>query len=438
MEIIIYGMGYVGCVSAACLAQAGHNVVGVELDRSKIETINAGKSPFVEPGLDKAISEMRATRRLNVVSQDELDSPAADVSIVCVGTPSKENGSIDLEAVTRVVKGIGVSLKANPGYSVVSIRSTVLPGTTRNLLIPLLEQASGKRAGEDFGVCMNPEFLREGTAIKDFYDPPFTIIGEFASKDGDVVAQVYDDIPAPTVRASIESAEMTKYASNAFHAVKVVFANEIGQLCKKLGIDSNEVMDIVRSDKKLNISPAYLKPGFAFGGSCLPKDLRAILHRAKELDVRLPLLEAVLPSNRLPIDSAFNLIMRSGKKAVGVFGLSFKAGTDDLRESPMIELVERLLGKGYDIGVFDSEVSLARLHGSNKRYLDVTIPHITSLMRDSAEELAQWSEVIVLGQSAALPANTIANVQNKIVVDLVRAAKAEDIHETSSYRGIAW
>lgn len=431
-------MGYVGCVSAACLAKLGHQVQGIELDRVKVKSINAGHSPFVEPGLSEAIQEVVGDGRLTVVAGDQVNGLDADVSIVCVGTPSQENGSLDLTAVKRVVERIGDLLRSDTRFHVVNIRSTVLPGTTTGTLLPILEHRSGKKAGADFGLCMNPEFLREGSAIRDFYAPPFTVIGELLPENGDNVEAIYAGIDAPVVRTGITAAEMVKYASNTFHALKIVFANEIGAFCKSLGIDSHEVMDIFMRDNKLNISTAYLKPGFAFGGSCLPKDLRAVLYRAKEMDLQLPVLSSVLASNRNQVETAFDLVRKSGKSRVGVFGLSFKPGTDDLRESPMVDLVERLIGKGYEVRIFDSEVSLARLHGSNKRYLERTIPHITSLMDDRAERVAQNSEILILGRSDAVPAGDPSEFDDKVVVDLVRGLDASRLTKRATYHGIAW
>src|SRR6266568_4325967 len=357
MDITVFGMGYVGCVTAACLADMGHSVTGVDLQETKVSLINAGKSPVVEPGLGDLIlrnvnaGRLRATQRAQALG---------DVSLIAVGTPGNENGSLNLSQVERVVSEIGELLRNENSFHVVVIRSTVLPGTLDNVVRPVLEQKSGKKEGTDFAMCMNPEFMRESTGIHDFYHPPFTIVGTCSDRASERVAAMYSSIKAPVEQTSILLAESIKYVSNAFHAVKVSFANEIGNLSKRMGIDSHRLMEIFCKDTKLNISPYYLKPGFAFGGSCLPKDLRALQYRAKEVDLEMPLLGAVLGSNRLQVQHAIDQIVETGKKKIGLFGFSFKAGTDDLRESPMVILAEALLGKGYQLCIYDKNVSLAR------------------------------------------------------------------------------
>jgi GDP-mannose 6-dehydrogenase len=435
MKVNIFGLGYVGCVSAACLACDGHTVHGYDVDPLKVDMINAGKSPIREPGLEEKLKEAVSSGRLTASRNSIVE---ADVSLICVGTPSNDNGSQNLTFVKKVIQQLGEFLATSRHYHVVNVRSTVLPGTVEGVLIPLLEKHSGKRRGVDFGVCMNPEFLREGTSVADFYDPPFTVIGQLDGKSGDVVARLYRAVKAPALRAGLKSAETVKFVSNAFHALKVTFANEVGTLCKAAGVDSREVMDLVCQDRKLNISPTYLKPGFAFGGSCLPKDLRAIVHKARELDVETPLLSAVLPSNHLQVERAFELIKKTKKKKVGIIGLSFKAGTDDLRESPMVDLIEKLLGKGYEVSVFDEEVSYSRLHGSNKRYIEKVIPHISQLLRESLAETLKESEVIVLGSKTKNPEEVLAGVNGHVrVVDLVSAPRFEQVMPTR-YDGICW
>jgi len=434
MRINIFGLGYVGCVSAACLARSGHEVTGIDIDPLKLGMIRDGKSPIVEPGLDDIIAEGRRSGRLNV----SPDAPAADVSIVCVGTPSNDNGSLGLHYIERVSRQIGELLKRAADYHVVCVRSTVLPGTVEGFVLPILEQVSGKRVGQDFGLCMNPEFMREGTSIRDYYHPPMTVVGEWDEASGERVACLYRQLDAPLIRTSIKAAEMTKYVSNAFHALKVSFANEVGNLSKALGVDSHEVMDIFCRDTKLNLSPYYLKPGFAFGGSCLPKDVRALLHEIKRRDLNSPVLEAILPSNANQIDVAFSRIRKLQKKKIGLIGLSFKAGSDDLRESPMVDLAERLIGKGYDVLIYDREVSLAKIFGSNKRFIETVIPHVSSLMRDSLEEVVQNSEVVVVAKgSEEVPAALAMLNGNHVVLDLVRAVKGQARLQTA-YEGLCW
>jgi GDP-mannose 6-dehydrogenase len=362
----------------------------------------------------------------------------SDLSLICVGTPSSDNGSLDLTFVERVCRDIGQALAHKDTFHTVVVRSTILPGTTEGCVIPALEQASGRIAGQDFGVCFNPEFLREGTSVYDFYHPPFTVIGQLDSRSSEIVASLYKNLVAPLMIVPIKAAEMVKYVSNAFHALKVTFANEIGSLCKQQGIDSHQVMDIFCLDEKLSLSAYYLKPGFAFGGSCLPKDVRALLYHGHHLDLKLPVLEAILPSNELQVKHGYELIKATGKKKIGVLGFSFKAGTDDLRESPLVELIELLIGKGYHVKLYDKNVSLARLHGANRAYIEHSIPHVSSLMCNSMEEVLADSEVIVIGNKAPEFAAALEQRrQDQIIIDLVRASK--DIHTFGAqYEGICW
>jgi GDP-mannose 6-dehydrogenase len=437
MKLSIFGLGYVGCVSAACFADNGNDVIGVDVNPTKVEIINAGKSPIVEEGIEELIRKVVKATRLTATTDAELAIRNSDLSLVCVGTPSNPNGSLHLRHVEQVCREIGSALKTKETRHIVAIRSTMLPGTVDNTVVPALEATSGKKAGKDFGICINPEFLREGSSLKDFYSPPFTLIGAEDEETATAVRRLYAPINAPVYVTSLKTAEMAKYVSNCFHALKVSFANEIGNICKALQIDSHEVMHVFCQDTKLNLSSYYLKPGFAFGGSCLPKDLRAIKYKAKELDVEVPVLSAILPSNRLQIERAVEMVTRSGKKRVGVLGFSFKAGTDDLRESPMVTLIETLIGKGFELAIYDRDVSLARLVGANKEYIEREIPHISRLMRDTIDGVLTDSEIIVIGNRAEefrlVEERLHANQQ---LIDLVRLFDGRTSNE--NYQGICW
>ncbi|HXH25978.1 MAG TPA: UDP-glucose/GDP-mannose dehydrogenase family protein [Vicinamibacterales bacterium] len=438
MRVSVFGLGYVGTVSAASFAADGHEVVGVDVVAEKVDAVNAGRSPIVEPGLDELLRGAVAGGRLRATSDAGEAVAGSDVSLVCVGTPSRRNGSLDLTCLTRTCEQIGEALRAKADYHVVVIRSTVLPGTTHGHVIPALEAASGKAYGEGFGVSVNPEFLREGSALGDFRRPPLTLVGHNHAADAAPAVALYDRVDAPLVTTSIRVAEMIKYASNAWHAVKVVFANEIGNLCKRLGVDSHEVMDIFCRDDKLNLSPYYLKPGFAFGGSCLPKDVRALLYRARELDLELPLLDAILDSNARQIQHAIERIVDTGCRTVGLLGFSFKAGTDDLRESPLVILAEALLGKGYELHIYDRSVSLARLVGANRRYINEQIPHLSRLLRESIDEVIAAAEVIVVGNaSPEFPEAVLRCRPDQVVIDLVRLP-IDFGRLAARYEGICW
>ncbi len=437
MKISVLGLGYVGAVSAGCLAKDGHEVIGVDPERTKVELINAGKTPIIEADIGTIIAEQVSAGRLRATTDVSEAVRHTDLVLVCVGTPSQPNGGIDLKYVRRVCEQIGRTLATHDGAPVIVMRSTMLPGTMRDVVIPTLEKFSGKRAGEEFVVCINPEFLREGTAVHDYYHPPKTVIGEVNRASGDLLAALYGGMPGPMIRTDIETAEMVKYADNAWHALKVGFANEIGNLCKGIGVDAHRVMDIFCQDQKLNLSPYYLKPGFAFGGSCLPKDVRALLYKAKTLDLSLPILSAILPSNALQIERGVQAVVDKGHRKIGVLGFSFKAGTDDLRESPMVELTERLIGKGYELRIYDKNVSLAALHGANRDYILNKIPHISRLMVHSMEEVLAHAQTIVIGNGSPEFADVPRRIgEGQTVIDFVRVSESRSV--LGVYEGICW
>ena len=437
MKICVFGLGYVGAVSAACLAQDGHQVIGIDPEQAKVDLINAGKTPIIEKGIGAIIKEQVSKGQLRACSDAAASIPNADLLLICVGTPSLANGNIDLKAIRHVCEQIGEVLATQDNAPVIVIRSTMLPGTMRQVVIPTLEASSGKRAGNDFGVCINPEFLREGTSVYDYYNPPKTVIGELGKSSGDLLATIYAKMPAPMIRTDIETAEMVKYADNAWHALKVGFANEIGNICKGVTVDAHRVMDIFCQDTKLNISPYYLKPGFAFGGSCLPKDLRALIYKAKSLDLALPILSSILPSNQLQIERGVQAVVDKGNRKVGILGFSFKAGTDDLRESPVVELTERLLGKGYDLKIYDRNVSIASIHGANRDYILNHIPHISRLMASSVDEVLKHGQTVVIGNGSPefIDVSTrIGHGQN--IIDFVRINASRSV--AGVYEGLCW
>jgi GDP-mannose 6-dehydrogenase len=437
MRISVFGLGYVGCVSAACFAKEGHEVVGVDVNPTKVGIINSGKSPIVEAGVGELIEQMVSSQRLRATSESSEAVMNTDISLICVGTPSHPNGSLDLTYVKRVCQEIGAALETKRNRHIVVIRSTMLPGTINEVVVPTLEVYSGKKAGSGFGICINPEFLREGTSLKDFYAPPFTLIGADDEETAITVKRLYASVDAPVYLIGVKAAEMVKYACNCFHALKVSFANEMGNIAAAIGIDSHVVMDVFCKDTKLNLSPYYLTPGFAFGGSCLPKDLRAMNYKAKDLDVEVPVLQAVLRSNRAQIDRAVNLVLQTRKKRVGILGFSFKAGTDDLRESPMVALIETLIGKGMQLSIYDRDVSLARLFGANKEYIEREIPHISQLMRPSIEDVLENTDVVVIGNKAEEFRSITGLLRSdQIIIDLVRLF--EDKTTGGSYHGICW
>ncbi|MEO5817801.1 MAG: nucleotide sugar dehydrogenase [Gemmatimonadaceae bacterium] len=436
-SVSVFGLGYVGCVSAACLAREGHRVVGVDVSRSKVDMINAGTATIVENGIGELVAEMVASGKLTATTDVASAVAQTQISLVCVGTPSQANGGLDLAYVRRVSAEIGAALRDKADWHVVVIRSTVLPGTTADIVTPILEEYSGKKAGVDFGVSMNPEFLREGTSIKDFDDPPFTVIGAEDEHTAKTVASLYAGLKAPVHVTKLAVAEMIKYACNSFHGLKVAFANEIGSISKALNVDSHEVMRIFCEDTKLNIAPYYLRPGFAFGGSCLPKDLRALSYRARQLDIDTPVLAAALSSNEKQITRAFDMVRATGSRKIGVLGLAFKAGTDDLRESPIVTLVERLIGKGMQLAIYDGHVSRANLIGANREYIENEIPHIWTLMKNSVQEVVEFGDVVVIGNGTPEFRTIQPTLRDgQVVVDLVRAFGART--SDASYQGVAW
>ena len=437
MKVSVFGLGYVGVVTAGCLAQEGHQVIGVDYNAIKVDLINQGVSPIIENELGEIISKCVRSDKLKASTDPKEAICNSDLSIVCVGTPSQVNGSLDLTSVHRVCEQIGKILADKEKYHTVVVRSTILPGTMAKLVIPTLEKHSKKVIGKDFGVCFNPEFLREGSAIYDYYHPPKIVIGAKRANEGDCLTELYEKLEAPIFRTSLEVAEMIKYVDNTWHALKVAFGNEIGSLCKKFEIDSHQVMDIFCKDTKLNISAKYLKPGFAFGGSCLPKDIRALKYMSRNNDLDLPLIESILPSNQLHIERGLSMIMRNGKRKVGVLGFSFKEGTDDLRESPIVEVIERLIGKGYELKLYDRNVNLASLMGANRDYILNRIPHISKLMMTTIDGVIDHSEIVVIGNQDKEFSEVSSKIKpDQVVIDFVRTFRKKN--DSSHYDGIAW
>jgi GDP-mannose 6-dehydrogenase len=432
-------LGYVGAVTAACFAKLGNKVLGVDVNPAKVSTIEAGKSPILEPQIDEIIAQSRSACRLHATTDAHRAILETAISFVSVGTPSQRNGKLDLRGLEHVCGEIGQALKHKADFHSIVIRSTVLPGTTRSVAVPSLEAASGKKAGRDFAVCFIPEFLREGSAVADFFDPPFTILGSEDSRVLEPLRQLFAWAPTPIFETSMETAEMIKYMCNAFHALKVGFVNEIGALCKELNVDSESVAEIFATDTRLNVSKAYLKPGFAFGGSCLPKDLRALNYRAKELDLHLPLLESLMPSNNEHIERAVEMVLGTGKRKVAMLGLSFKANTDDLRESPFVHLAKRLIGEGCQIRVWDRNVSIGRLIGSNRQFIEDYIPHIGSLLYENLEEALEGAEVVLVGSKAPSMMELGALLKpGQAIVDLVNLEKERRYQGPAAYTGICW
>jgi GDP-mannose 6-dehydrogenase len=438
MKVSVFGLGYVGCVSAACLAARGHEVVGVDVNPVKIDLVGRGLAPVVEERIGELTADVVRSGALRATTDAWEAIAATEVSLVCVGTPSAPNGSLSTAHLERVAEQIGQALAGLDRRHTVVFRSTMLPGTCTDLLIPILEKQSGKAAGVDFGVAVNPEFLREGSSVRDFFEPPKTVIGESDPSSGDLVAALYEGLPGEVFRVPIAVAEMTKYADNAFHGLKIAFANELGAICRALGLDSHRVMDVFLADRKLNVSPAYLRPGFAFGGSCLPKDVRGLVYAARRADVSVPLLSHVLPSNEEHLRRAFDLVAATGRRRIGLFGLSFKPGTDDLRESPLVELAERLLGKGYDLRIYDANVTLSRLMGANRDYIEGRLPHLGELLSNSVEDVLTHAEVCVIGCQDPAVLDALDAAGDRTIIDLVRLPDADARRAHRGYVGLGW
>lgn len=437
MKISIFGLGYVGTVSAGCLANDGHTVIGIDSNKTKVELINSGISPIIEKDIAEIIEKTISNGHLHALTNVAEAIHNSDISLVCVGTPSQINGNLDLSHVRKVCEEIGTVIKEKDAFHVVVIRSTMLPGSMKDVVISTLKEYSGKQVGVDFGVCNNPEFLREGSAVWDYYNPPKIVIGETDTVGGDMLVELYKNMDAPLIRTSVKTAEMVKYTDNNWHALKVTFANEIGNICKAVGVDSHEVMDIFCQDTKLNLSPYYMKPGFSFGGSCLPKDVRALTYKGRSLDLDLPILNAIMPSNEMQVRKGLNMIIRYDKRKIGILGFAFKAGTDDLRESPLVEMIELLIGKGYELMIYDKNVSLAALTGANKDYILNRIPHISKLMVQSMDEVMNFAELIVIGNgSEEFKKSLEQRRHDQVIIDLIRitSATSKDGH----YDGICW
>lgn len=433
-NISIFGLGYVGCVSLGCLAKNGHKVIGVDVVQHKVDLINQGKPTIIEKDIDTIIAEEHRAGRISATTDQIEAVKNTEVSIICVGTPSTGNGHLNLDYIYNTARGIGEALKEKDGFHVVAIRSTVLLGTNKKVG-ELIEQTSGKKRNEDFAVVSNPEFLREGSAVKDYYNPPVTVIGSENEKALDIMAGIYSKVDAPIEKTEVKVAEIIKYVNNSFHALKITFANEVGNICKKLDIDSHKVMDLFCKDTHLNISPYYFKPGFAYGGSCLPKDLKALNTIAHDAYLNSPVLESIERSNQNQKRTAFELITSKGKRKIGILGLSFKKGTDDLRYSPIVEVTESLLGKGYDICIFDEKVNLSNITGTNKHYIENKIPHLSKLLRQDLDEVAKHADLLVISQNDERFRDLIDKYPDKQFIDLVRVV---DENRNHNYEGIGW
>lgn len=440
MNVSIFGLGYVGCVSLGCLAQNGHRVVGVDVSPVKVNRINAGQATIVEKDIDAIIATQHLLGRIRATTDYRDAVLNSDVSIIAVGTPSTPQGHLNLTYILDVARHIGTvlaeKLRGRPdGFHVVAIRSTVMPGTCETIA-GILEDRTGLQRDVNFSVVSNPEFLREGTAVYDYYHPPLTLIGTESERAAATVRELYDQLPAEVIVADTKTAEIMKYVNNTYHALKISFANEVGNICSSLGIDSHRVMDIFCKDKQLNISPYYFKPGFAYGGSCLPKDLKGLQTLAHDLYLRVPVINSIHQTNDVQMQRAVSVLLRHSHRKIGFLGIGFKAGTDDLRNSPAVELAETLLGKGMALKIYDRNVHVSKLTGANKAYIEEHIPHLSRLMMNDVAELLDWCDVVVVSTKEAEFVHALADVAGKIIVDLVRLPG--ELGEQNQYIGINW
>lgn len=433
MNISIFGLGYVGCVGMGCLAMNGHNMVGVDISLDKVERINRGQATIVEKGIDQLIAEGFGKRHIRATTDYKEAVKNTDITFICVGTPSSDNGHLNLDYIYQTAKEIGQALKYKKSFHIVVVRSTVFPGTNSKLS-EIIERESGRFRDTDFAVVSNPEFLREGTAVSDYLNPPLTVLGSTCQQAIDVMKELYSETGSPVEVVAIEVAEIIKYVNNSYHALKVVFANEVGSICKQCDIDSHEVMRIFCMDKQLNISPYYFKPGFAYGGSCLPKDLKGLKTLAHDLYLETPVLGAIDESNAKHIQQTIIKIEKLGKKKVGILGLSFKVGTDDMRNSPIVNVIEALHGKGIEIKIYDKNVSLSRLVGKNKSVITHKLPHLDTMLQDTLQDVLDWAEVLIIANKET-EFKSIEVKENQIIIDLVRI---QELESNNNYQGLCW
>ncbi|MFP4488750.1 MAG: nucleotide sugar dehydrogenase [Bacteroidales bacterium] len=435
MNISIFGLGYVGCVSLGCLAKSGHNIIGVDISKTKIDQVNSGKATIIENGIDEIMDEVHKAGRIRATMDTDDAIQNSDLSIIAVGTPSTENGHLDLSYIFNVTERIGESLKEKEKFHIIAVRSTIMPGTC-DKMADILEKVSGKKRNTDFAIVDNPEFLREGSAVKDYNNPAISLIGSDNKEAAEMVAELYRELPGEIVISDLRVAEIMKYVNNSFHALKISFANEIGNICSEIGIDSHKVMDIFTKDTQLNISPYYFKPGFAYGGSCLPKDLKGLQTMSHDLYIDTPLLNSIHRTNDIQIERAVKLIYKYWNKKLGFMGISFKAGTDDLRNSPAVSVIETLLGKACDISIYDRNINLSILTGTNKEYIDSKIPHLSSLLIDDPAELVQKCDVIIVTTGEPEFIEILDSVEDKIIIDFVRLD--DRFIGRNNYIGINW